>query len=131
MTIWNFSQFRNLYYCVWFFSTLCCKVCEVVQTLVERKLVQSCKKIPPYIHVQTSLPLKSYKPTYTQNPPLKLWLGKNVAYCFISFKFYCYGTQFHLFTFAMFWLFCQLNKAWFIVVGNNLPWNALEVVKVD
>jgi hypothetical protein len=25
----------------------------------------------------------------------------------------------------------QMNMAWFMVVGESLPWNALEVMKVD
>jgi hypothetical protein len=44
LCVWSFSMFAS------FLCTLCCKVYNLVQTLVETQLVQSCKK------VATSLP---------------------------------------------------------------------------
>ncbi len=31
----------------------------------------------------------------------------------------------------MFWQLCQINKPLFLIVGENVPWNALEVVKIN
>ncbi len=65
-----FTIWESLLLCVWSFSTLCCNVCEFVQTLPERKLGQSHKKPTSYIHVQTNLTPTSYKLVYAQNPNL-------------------------------------------------------------
>jgi len=32
---------------------------------------------------------------------------------------------------SMFWCFCKVNKAWFMFVGKNLPWNALEEIRIN
>jgi hypothetical protein len=42
----------------------------------------------------------------------------------------------HIFTLlsltpSMFWQFCWINKPWFLIVGESVPWNTLEVVKIN
>jgi hypothetical protein len=34
-------------------------------------------------------------------------------------------------TLSMLWRFHQINKPWFLIVGKNVPWNALEVVRIN
>ncbi len=94
-----------------------------------KKLVQSCNKPPSYLHVQTNLPPTSYKPMYTQNPKLELCSKKQCSLLFLlldSIVFTCLPLMP-----SMFWHFCQVIKAWFMVVNKILPWNALKVLKVD
>jgi hypothetical protein len=31
---------------------------------------------------------------------------------------------------SMFWQFCQINKTWFLIVGDSVHWNALEVIQI-
>jgi hypothetical protein len=31
----------------------------------------------------------------------------------------------------MLWQLHQINKPWFLIVGENVPWNALEVVRIN
>jgi len=79
----SFTIWESILLCVWslftfagYFSTLCCKVYEFVQTLAKRKLDQSHKKPLSYVHVQTNLPPESYKLAYTQNLKLEFWSKK-------------------------------------------------------
>ncbi len=32
---------------------------------------------------------------------------------------------------SMLWWFCRINKPWFLIVGKSVPWNTLEVVKIN
>jgi hypothetical protein len=32
---------------------------------------------------------------------------------------------------SMMWHLHQVNKSWYNVVGNNMAWNALEIVRID
>jgi hypothetical protein len=135
ITMWKFSQFGNHFCCVWSLSTFYCKVCEFVQTLIERKLAQSYKKLASYIHVQINLTPTSYKPMYTLNPNLIQTLCSREKINLLSPILNSIVMQ-HIFTHlplmpSMFWYLHWMNKAWFMFVRKNFPWNALEVVKIN
>jgi hypothetical protein len=60
-------------------------------------------------------------------------LGNNL-YIVASFnKFHSTCTHFHLLplTLSMFWQLRQINKPWFLIVGESVLWNTLEVVKIN
>jgi hypothetical protein len=64
---------------------------------------------------------------------------KSIGYIFL-FLFYCHFLDFivmqHIFTWlplmpSMPWHFHWMNKTWVIVIVKNLPWNALELTKIN
>ncbi len=132
MTMWKFPQFGNHFCCVWSLSTFYCKVCEFVQTLIERKLAQFYKKFISYIHVQTNLTPTSYKPMYTLNPNLIHTLCLREKNNLLS-PLLDYIVMQHILPLmpSMLWYFHWVNKTWFMFVSKNFPWNALEVVKIN
>jgi hypothetical protein len=117
---------------VWSLSTFYCKVCEFVQTLIERKLLQSYKKFTSCTHVQKHLTPASYKPMYTLNPNLIHTLCLKEKNNLLSPLLYYIVMQpiFPLMP-SMLWYLHWANKTWFMFVSKNFPWNALEVVKIN
>jgi hypothetical protein len=125
-TIQKIRQFGKVYCCVWSISIICCLVCELMQTLAEIKLNRYCKKTPSYLVVQTKLASKSEKPMYTQNPNLESCIEKK---CGLSppLLHSIIVDHWHL---QCFGVFIETIKVWFTMVGKNVPWNILEVVKL-
>jgi hypothetical protein len=60
-------------------------------------------------------------------------LGNEVYIVASSLKFHTFSHIFnHLpLTPSMFWRLHQINKPWFLIVGESGPWNTLEVVKFN
>ncbi len=63
----NFTIWETFFLCVWSISTFCCKLCDIVQTLVITLLVQFLEKVPSHHLVQIEFPFKSYQPTCSYN----------------------------------------------------------------
>ncbi len=136
----NISQFGNHYCCVCGFSPPLSGlfpffVASVwICTNPSWKKIPSFKKPPSYIHMQTNLTSTSYKPMYTQNPNLiQMWSRKIINLLF--FPLLDGIVMQHIFTHLPLtpstpWHLHWVNKAWFRVVGKNLAWNALEVVRI-
>ncbi len=125
---WSFSTL------MWSLSTLCCKVCELVQTITKRKLIWSFKKHVSYIRAQTKLTPTSYNLVYTQNPNITQLCSRE------KISLLCPLVDpiimQHIFTClplipSMIWCLRSVNKAWFMFVGKSPPWNALEVVRIN
>jgi hypothetical protein len=116
------------------FYTFCCKVCNLVQTLAKTQLVQSRKKATTsYRLTNHNLTQKPDELVCTQNLFLETCLETKctllpplpnsiiLAHIFILLPF----------TSSTFWQFCQINKPWLLIMGENVPWNALEVVRIN
>jgi hypothetical protein len=126
--VWSFSMFASS------LCTLCCKVCNLVQTIAETQLVQSCKKATTsYCFANLNLTQKPNEPMCTQNPFLETCLETK---CTLLPPLPNSIVLAHIFTLlsstsSMFWQFCQINKPWFLIVSESVPWNALEVVRIN
>ncbi len=78
----GFTIWETFWFCVWSFSifasflcTLCCKVCNLVQTLTKTQLIQSHKKpTTSYYLANPNLTQKPNKLVCTQNPFLETFL---------------------------------------------------------
>ncbi len=113
---------------VWSLSTICCQVCEFVQTLIEKQIVWSHKKVFSYFHVKTKFQSKFSKSTYTQNPNLELErLLPSLSNSIVVAQIFTYLPL----TPLMFWCFHRGNTSWFGIVGEIVPWNTLEVVRIN
>jgi hypothetical protein len=137
----SFTIWETFRFCVWPFSmfgpslcTFCCKVCNLVQTLVETQLVHNCKKaIVSYRFANPNLTQKPNEHVCTQNLFLETCLETKctllpplpnsivLAHIFILL----------LMTPSMLWQLCRINKPCFLIMGENVPWNALEVVRIN
>jgi hypothetical protein len=112
------------------FCTLCCKVHNLVQTLVETQLLHSCKKASTSYHITNlNLTQKPNEPMYRQN----LFMETKCTLLTPLLDSTILGHIFNRFplTPSMFWQLRQINKPWFLIVGESIPWNALEVVKLN
>jgi hypothetical protein len=137
----SFTIWETFWLCVWYVSmfasslcTICCKVYNLVQTLVETQLVQSCKKAATSYHIANlNITQKPNEHVYTQNPFLETCLETK---CTLLLPFVDSTILAHIFNHlplipSMFWRLCQINKPWFLIVGESAPWNALEVVRLN
>ncbi len=50
-----------------------------------------------------------------------------------SLRFHSTYTHFHFLAIDPInvWQLCQINKPWFLIVGESVAWNALEVVRIN
>jgi len=72
---------------------------------------------------------------YTQNPNIIQIMYSRKKINLLSF-FLDFIIMQHIFTHlaltpSMFWHLHKVNKAWFMFASKSLPWNALEVVKIN
>jgi hypothetical protein len=114
--------------------TFCCKVCNLVQTLAETQLVQSHKKATTsYRFTNLNLTQKPNELVCIQNLFLETCLETK---CTLLPSLPNSIILAHIFTLlpftpSMFWQLCRINKPWLLIMGENVPWNALEVVRIN
>jgi hypothetical protein len=129
----NFTIWETFWFYVWSFSmfissicTFCCKVCNLVQTIVKTQLVQSHKKATTsYCFANPDLTQKPTKLVCTQYPFLETCLETK---CTLLPPFLDSIILAHIFTLlpltpSMLWQLCQINKLWFLILGESVLWN--------
>jgi len=135
----SFTIWETFWFYGWYFSmsalslcTLRCKVYNLVQTLVETQLVQSYKNATTSYHIaNANLTQKPNEPMYTQNPFLETCLETKFTLLppLLDSTILAHIFNHSPLTPSMFWRLRQINKPWFLIMGESVPWNTLEVVK--
>jgi hypothetical protein len=99
------------------------QVYNLVQTLVETQLFQSYKKVATSYHiVNLNVTQKPNEHVYTQNPFLETCLETKCTLLLLLLDSTILAHIFnHLpLTPSMFWWVCQINKHWFLIVGESV-----------
>ncbi len=130
----NFIIWKTFWFYVWSFSmftssicTFCCKVHNLVQTIAKTQLVQSHKKATTsYRFANPNLTQKPNEFVCTQNLFLETCLETK---CTLLPPFLDFIVLAHIFillplTLSMLWQLYQINKPWFLILGESVPWNA-------
>jgi len=119
--VWSFSMFASYIY------IFCCKVCNLVQTIAETQLVQSLKKeTTSFCFANPNLTQKPNEIVCTQNFLMETCLETK---CTLLPPFLDSIVLAHIFTLLpltplMLWQICQINKPWYFILGESVPWNA-------
>jgi len=126
-----------LFYCyyslVWFFTILCCRVCELVQLVVDQFLTQSLKQL----ELKPSPKSQFFDKLCYQFSSCSLQTEISYAFCVLLSHILDFVAienilpNLLLTNPSMLWHLHQVNKEWSIGVRKTTSWNVFAIIKIN